>query len=318
MVKLFIFLVLSFFCHGILSLTRWDIENYMCHNDLLAIENLLKIFPIDKQVEGKTLLHYAIAHESLGAVKLLLDRGADYEMIDITGISPMQRAMREGCWEIVLELIQRGASNTSGQSDEFLFFIAACAGHESVSFFINLGFKLSSIKITSRLALLMLAFEHQIPILPGIIIKYPQSAACITIPDNTDVQSFAQQRNYALVLQNFCLVESCYPPRTCMHIEDAVVSQGKLYLADNKYTQELYAINQHDTTALEYIAAVDQGNLEVISSLLMYSSPTIVKDESGTSCLYAYSCHTLSHSNNVIAQRLLIVSLLEKEFTSPQ
>jgi len=70
--------------------------------------------------DGRTALHLAVANNQLGAVKLLLAKGAKVDSVDRWGGTPLDDAERQHNKEMIDLLMQKGATKTQGIKPELI------------------------------------------------------------------------------------------------------------------------------------------------------------------------------------------------------
>ncbi len=90
-----------------------DMIGAIIRNDITAVKQLLDSgTDINKQDgAGFTALHFAAQENNFGIAKLLIERGADLEIRDVYGNTPLIRAVSssKGKGEIIDLLLQHGA-----------------------------------------------------------------------------------------------------------------------------------------------------------------------------------------------------------------
>lgn len=86
-----------------------------------------------KDIKGNTILHVAIHHGQLEAVRLILSRSPDLEQEDKEGLTPLMRAMEKDKIPIILAIIRAGANpNTHDRDYIYPLHKAAMAGEADV------------------------------------------------------------------------------------------------------------------------------------------------------------------------------------------
>lgn len=83
--------------------------------------------------DGSTALHWAVLHDQLATVDVLLDAGADPVALNRNGISPLFLAVQNGSETVVARLLEAGADpNTLAESGETILMTAAHTGKPEV------------------------------------------------------------------------------------------------------------------------------------------------------------------------------------------
>ena len=88
---------------------------------MTVISRLLHEGPLDVGYQdpgsGKALFHIASSNGQLDMVNVLFDRGADIDLPNNHGSTPLQRAVWEERPQIVFRLLERGADSTKCDND---------------------------------------------------------------------------------------------------------------------------------------------------------------------------------------------------------
>ncbi|RPB15748.1 ankyrin, partial [Morchella conica CCBAS932] len=79
----------------------------------------------EKDHLGSTPLHTAVKKTKVASVRLLIDAGADPDIVDISGATPLQTALEKGSEEILNLLLHNGAGTDQLKVDRYVDLIKA-------------------------------------------------------------------------------------------------------------------------------------------------------------------------------------------------
>ena len=111
-----------------------EIFNDALRNRSENIIEYLRLGSVNVQDEtGKTMLHYACLGNSIEVIQVLLEHGADLNVLDNRLESPIFIAVRNKLYGVCLQLIKNGANlNLVNNSGESLIFIATLSGQTKI------------------------------------------------------------------------------------------------------------------------------------------------------------------------------------------
>ncbi|RWS30202.1 myotrophin-like protein [Leptotrombidium deliense] len=101
----------------------WSLKN----GDLEQVQEYVYQNKIDvnKNIEGRTPLHYAADYGQKEIIRYLIDKGANVNVVDKHGISPLLAAIWEGHTDCIKYMIEKGADVTGKTPDGLTYLDAA-------------------------------------------------------------------------------------------------------------------------------------------------------------------------------------------------
>lgn len=106
----------------------WSIKN----GDIETVTKFIDSHPklINEQIKGRTYLHYACDYGQQDIIDYLLSKGANINIQDKYGITPLLAALYENHESCVKLLIQKGANRTGKSPDGKI--LAECTDNDKI------------------------------------------------------------------------------------------------------------------------------------------------------------------------------------------
>lgn len=101
----------------------WTVQNGQLEEFIAAFES--QKFPVNQDINGRTLLHYAADYGQSEVISYLISKGADVNILDKHGISALLAAIWEGHTTCVKILLNSGASKNGQAPDGTSYYDSA-------------------------------------------------------------------------------------------------------------------------------------------------------------------------------------------------
>lgn len=251
-------------------------------NNLPMIKFLFRQHQINEQSDLKfTALHFATFKGNFSVSKFLIEHGADLNIPDNKGRTPIFHTVSEGHYQIVDYLISNGADiNIKDCEQNTLLRLACSRGYVNIiELLISKGMDVNEIDYEGNTLAYIASYTNQLEVVECLL-KYNVD---VSIKSNNNKTPL----HYACIHENInmikCLIDN---------VKDKV-----------SYVNELYNNNK---SCLHI--AVENGNLKIIKLLVSYGASINIKDQNGNTPLHISLFNHLEEDENKMIKYLIFLN----------